>query len=141
MEDNLKSDETFAPSIFDQAKAYASENRSDGAPTLFDDKPKQEIKIDEGTAKIIIEIPFDIGSYVLKVNDVKLNESEAVKLATLWRAPLERILSQYENSDIAVAALATLAIAGEKYLEYQLATERRNRTGNEREGKDELRKE
>jgi hypothetical protein len=140
VEDNLKSDETFAPSIFDQAKEYASTPRADGAPSLFD-KPKPTIEIDEETAKILVQVPFDIASYLTKLNDVKLVESEAEKLGKLWRKPLERLLGQYENSDVAIAAIATLGIAGEKYLEYQLSAERRNRTGNEGERKDELRKE
>jgi hypothetical protein len=144
MEDNLKPDETFSPSIFDQAKEFytPSKNNDETSSTLSPfDKPKHDIKIDEATAKTLVEIPFDIASYLTKVNDVKLIESEAVKLGSLWRAPLERILSQYENSDIAIAALATLGIATEKYLEYQLSVERRNSTRDEGKGKDELRKE
>jgi hypothetical protein len=117
--------DTFAPSIFAQASEIAKEENL----SLSTNQPAtNKIEIDEETAKIIVEIPFDISSYLAKADEVKLRESEAIKLAKLWRKPLERILSQYENSDVAIAALATLGIAGEKYAEYKLAIERRNRT-------------
>lgn len=135
MEDNITPQDTFAPSIFDTAREMASESS-----TLPEQKQPNQITIDLDTSKTLVEIPFEIASYLTKVNDIKLTESETEKLGKLWRGPLERILSQYENSDIAVAAIATLGIAGEKYLEYQLEQQRRNRTGNERERKDELHK-
>lgn len=140
MEDNLSPSETFAPSLFDQAADYAKSNPSSTAGLFGVEpaKPVHTIELDIETTKIIVEVPFEIASHLTKVNDVKLVESEALKLATLWRKPLERILSQYENSDIAIAALATLAIAGEKYAEYRIELERRNSSGNEGEGKDKL---
>lgn len=133
MEDNLNPQDTFAPSIFDTAK----EMTADLPPIKSEENNK--IDIDEETSQIIVTVPFDIASYLTKVNDVKLIESEAVKLGKLWRKPLIRILSQYENSDIAIAAIATLGIAGEKYLEYQLEQSRRDSARNEGKGKDESR--
>lgn len=133
MEPPLKADDTFSSSIFAQAQEIAKEENFTlpGTPTTA---TPNKIEIDEETAQIIVEIPFDISSYLAKSDAVKLRESETIKLAKLWRKPLERILSQYENSDIAIAALATLGIAGEKYAEYKLAIERRNRAGAEGSG-------
>lgn len=127
--------DTFHSSIFAQAAEIAKEENltiPGSAPT------PNKIEIDQETAQIIVEIPFDISSYLAKSDEIKLREDEAVKLAKLWRKPLERILSQYENSDIAIAALATLGIAGEKYAEYKLAIERRNRAGAEGSGENKL---
>jgi len=121
-----KPDDSFSSSIFAQAAEIAKE---ENLPSLTGTpSTPNKIEIDEETAKIIVEIPFDISSYLVHTDEVKLRESEALKLARLWRKPLERILSQYENSDVAIAALATLAIGGEKYAEYKLAIERRDRT-------------
>src|SRR5258708_18229698 len=120
-----KPDDSFSSSIFAQAAEIAKE---ENLPSLTGGtSTPNKIEIDEETAKIIVEIPFDISSYLSHTDEVKLRESEALKLAKLWRKPLERILSQYENSDVAIAALATLGIAGEKYAEYKIAIERRNR--------------
>jgi hypothetical protein len=137
MEDNLNTEETFAPSIFAQAKAITEEF---GTPSdKPESKPVYDIQLDEETAQILVEIPFDAMASLTKVNDVCLNEKESRKLAKLWRGPLERLLRQYENSDIAIAALATLAIAGEKYAEYKLEIERRNSTGDAGERENQLR--
>lgn len=136
MEDNLGTEETFAPSIFDIAKEQFSEQKL-GLATAQDKPP--DLDIDQETAEILVTVPFDIASYITKLNDVKLTDSEAVKLGKLWRKPLIRLLSKYENSDIAVAAIATLGIAGEKYLEYQLEQSRRNSTRDAGKGKDQLR--
>lgn len=127
--------DTFHSSIFAQAAEIAKEENltiPGSAPT------PNKIEIDQETAQIIVEIPFDISSYLAKADEIKLREDEAIKLAKLWRKPLERILSQYENSDIAIAALATLGIAGEKYAEYKLTIERRNRAGAEGSGENKL---
>src|SRR5258708_5195851 len=100
MEDNLKPEETFAPSIFDQAKEFYVPSKDGEQPSS---EPKPKIDIDEETAQILVEVPFDIASYLTKVNDIKLVETEAKKLGKLWRIPLIRLLSQYENSDVAIA--------------------------------------
>lgn len=136
MEDNITQEEVFAPSIYDVAKTEFTEHKlgATQAPETI-----TELDIDQETAEILITVPFDIGSYLTKVNDVKLTESEATKLGKLWRKPLIRLLSKYENSDVAIAAIATLGIAGEKYLEYQLEQSRRNSARNEGKGKDQLR--
>lgn len=136
MEDNLTPQDTFAPSIFDTAREMAQES---SLASPIQESPNK-IDIDLDTSKTLVEIPFEIVSYLTKTNDIKLTESEIDKLGKLWRCPLQRILSQYENSDIAVAAIATLGIAGEKYLEYQLEQQRRNRTGNEGKRENELHK-
>lgn len=138
MEDNITSQDTFAPSIFDTVNAMATESKLNLTPSAT---PKEDLKIDLDTAKILVTIPFDIAAQVLKSNDIYLNDKQVEKLGQLWRAPMERLLSKYEDSDLYIAAAATVAIAGEKYLDYKLEQSRRNRTGNEREGKDELRKE
>jgi hypothetical protein len=127
--------DTFSSSIFAQAAEIAKEENL----TIPGSTPApNKIEIDQETAQIIVEIPFDISSYLAKSDEIKLREDEALKLAKLWRKPLERILSQYENSDIAIAALATLGIAGEKYAEYKLAVERRNRARPEGSGENQL---
>ena len=131
MEDNITSGDSFAPSIFAQAKELQAEMgiTPEGVSPV---EKKYEIEIEEETAQILVQIPFDAAASLTKVNDVALREQEYIKLGKLWRKPLQRILSQYENSDIAIAALATLGIASEKYLEYKLEIDRRNSTGNER---------
>lgn len=135
MEENLSSQESFAPSIFDAVKTYATPETSG---TVVPDK---RIEIDQETSEILVQVPFDIASYLTKTNEIKLTEPEFQKLGTLWRKPLERLLSQYENSDIAVAAIATLGIAGEKYVEYlathpERGTSSGNGSGNEGKRKD-----
>lgn len=133
MEDNVSSVDTFAPSIFDTARELGHET----VPVV----EQKGIEIDEETSKILVAVPFDIASYLTKLNDIKLTEEETVKLGKLWRKPLERLLSKYENSDVAIAAIATLGIAGEKYLEYQLNESRRNSSRDAGKGQDQLRKE
>lgn len=134
MEDNIsQSDPTFAPGIFSQASEMVSQYKVDipngvPAPTA----------IDLDTAKILVEIPFDIASQIFKMNDICLTEKQTDKLGKLWRAPLEKILSKYEDSDIIIAVAATVSIAGEKFLEYKLEQSRRNSPRNEGEGKDKL---
>lgn len=134
MEDNLSSTETFAPSIFDTAKEMAFDSKM---PTP--EAEEEKLVIDLDTSKILVEIPFDIASQICKMNDICLTPTQTEKLGKLWRAPLQRILSKYEDSDIIIAAAATLSIAGEKYLEYKLELSRRNSARDERQGKDELR--
>jgi hypothetical protein len=143
MEDNLKPEETYAPSIFEQASQMLGKESTNGIENnLFNSNPQtQVIEIDQETSEMLIEMPFEIASYLTKVNDVKLIETEKIKLGKLWRKPLERLLSQYPDSDIAIAAIATLAIAGEKYFEYKSELDRRNRIRNTGEGEDQLRKE
>lgn len=135
MEDNITVEEVFAPSIYDVATTQFKENKLGSTPPA---DQKEDLDIDEETAQIVISVPFDITSYLTKINDVKLTDTEAVKLAKLWRKPLIRLLSKYENSDIALAAIATLGIAGEKYLEYQLEQSRRNSTRDAGQGKNQL---
>lgn len=136
MEDNISVEETYAPSIFDIAKEQLQERKLVLTPE--EQKPEQ-LDIDQETAQILVTVPFDIASYLTKLNDIKLTEGEAEKLGKLWRKPLIRLLSKYENSDVAIAAIATLGIAGEKYLEYQLDQSRRNSARNERQGQNQLR--
>lgn len=137
MEDNLKPSDTFSPSIFDQAKELIG---SDSLPSLTP-KETPTIEIDEETSKILVQVPFDIGSYLLKSNEMKLQDYETEKLGKLWRSPLQRLLGKYEDSDIAIAAIATLAIAGEKYFEYTVRQQHiRDSAGDAGEGKDKLHK-
>lgn len=138
MEDNLTSQDTFAPSIFDTARELVSDNKT-SLLTTEPEQPKLEIDLD--TSKILVEIPFDIASQILKSNDICLTEKQTEKLGKLWRAPLQRILSKYEDSDIIVAAAATIAIAGEKYLDYKLELSHRNSTGDERKRENKLHQE
>lgn len=135
MEDNLSSTETFAPSIFDTAKEMAFASKEIPPAEVQEEK----LVIDLDTSKILVEIPFDIVSQLLKSNDICLKPSQTEKLGKLWRAPLQRILSKYEDSDIIIAAAATLSIAGEKYLEYKSNQSRRDSTGNEGKRENELR--
>lgn len=142
MEDGITSNDTFAPSIFAQANAIAKEEglvvpSADGTFTP-QEKP---IEIDEETAKICAELPFDIAAYLTKVPEIKLVDSEATKLGKLWRRPLERLLAKNPNSDIILAAYVTAGIAAEKYAEYKLAEQRRNRARAARLGQDEQPKE
>lgn len=139
MEDNLPVEETFAPSIFDTAKEMSFDSKTPNTPTVEEEEDKLIIDLD--TAKILVEIPFDIASQICKLNDICLTEKQSDKLGKLWKGPLKRILAKYEDSDIIVAAAATLSIAGEKYLEYKLELSRRNSTGDAGEGKDKLHKE
>ena len=137
MEDNLTSQDTFAPSIFDTVQSMAAESKINlGVPK---ETPSTDLKIDLDTAKILVEIPFDIASQIFKVNDIQLRPEQTEKLAQLWRAPMERLLAKYEDSDLYIAAAATVAIAGEKYLDYKLEQSRRNSTGNAGQGKNQLR--
>lgn len=147
MEDNLNATDTFAPSVFEQAAAIHREKIKSGEgfstanSGLFPIEPSTPaVEIDEGTSQILVQVPFDIASYLVKSNAIKLDENETIKLGKLWRGPLQRLLGKYEDSDIAIAAIAMLGIAGEKYFEYQLQLDHnRNNSGNAREGKDELR--
>lgn len=137
MEDEVRPNDSFAPSIFAQANAIAKEEglvvpSADGTPV----SNNQPIEIDEETAQICAELPFDIAAYLTHVPEIKLVESEAKKLGKLWRRPLERLLAKNPNSDIILAAYVTFGIAGEKYAEYKLAEQRRNRARAERERED-----
>lgn len=139
MEDNLTQEQTFAPSIFDDVKRISEDfNLPASSETPAPETPNK-IEIDLDTSKTLVEMPFEIASYLVKSNDVLLTQKETEKLGKLWRGPLERILSQYKDSDIAIAALATLAIAGEKYADVKLAEQRRNSTGDAGQGQDKLR--
>lgn len=138
MEDNISPTDTFAPSIFDTVReiGFGKDGPvSSQTPTVEEEK----LVIDLDTAKILIEIPFDIASQVCKMNDICLTEKQSEKLGKLWRAPLQRYLAKYEDSDLIIAAAATLAIAGDKYLEYKSELSRRNNTGDERKRENELR--
>lgn len=142
MEDNISTNDSLAPSIFDLAKSNV-ESSKDAGTGLFG--PEKKIEIDQETAEILVQVPFDITAYLTKSNDVKLVESEYTKLGTLWRKPLERLLSKYEDSDIVIAAIATLGIAGEKYFEYvannpKRSTDNGNSSGDAGEGKNKLHK-
>src|SRR5256885_10155404 len=122
MEDTLKPEETFSPDIFAQATEIA---KSENLPSPF--TPQQPtLEIDEETARICVEIPFDIAAHFTKLDAMKLHETEAQKLGKLWRKPLERLLAKNPNSDIILACYATAGIAMEKYAEYKLAVEHRN---------------
>src|SRR6266436_3472433 len=135
MEDNLAPNDTFAPSIFSQASDIVKEEGFSG-PTAS--VPEQKpLEIDEETARICAELPFDIASYLTKVEEVKLVESESLKLGRLWRRPLERLLAKNPNSDIVLAAYVTAGIALEKYAEFKLAEQRRNRARTEGERENE----
>lgn len=135
MEDNITPNDTFAPSIFEQA---ANITKEEGFQ-LPSSTPQQEppIQIDEGTARICAELPFDIAAYLTHVENIKLVESESVKLGILWRRPLERLLAKNPNSDIILACYVTAGIAMEKYAEYKLAEQRRNRARSAGSGEDE----
>lgn len=135
MEDNITQEEVFAPSIYDVATTQFKEQKLGATQPA---EQTNELDIDQETAEILVTVPFDIASYLTKLNDVKLTEPEAVKLGKLWRKPLIRLLSKYENSDVAIAAIATIGIAGEKYLEYQLEQSRRNSARHEGKRENEL---
>lgn len=138
MEDNVTVEDTFAPSIFDTVNEMAKDSKL--SIVSKEDNTSTELKIDLDTAKILVEIPFDIASQIFKMNDICLTEKQTEKLGQLWRRPMERLLSKYEDSDLYIAAAATVAIAGEKYLEYKLEQSRRNSTGDARQREDELHK-
>ena len=137
MEDNLKPTDTFAPSLFAAATEMTTEEgfQVPGTPTAIPQQPV--IEIDEETAQICAELPFDIAAYLTHVPEVKLVESEAKKLGKLWRRPLERLLAKNPNSDIILAAYVTAGIAAEKYAEFKLSEQRRNRTRTEGSGENE----
>ena len=142
MEDNITPNDSLAPSIFDIAQQATKDNAT-GGTGLFDQEKK--IEIDQETSEILVQVPFDIAAYLTKANDIKLVESEYTKLGRLWRKPLERLLSKYEDSDIIIAAIATLGIAGEKYFEYTVnhpsrSTDNGDSPRNEGKRENELRK-
>lgn len=138
MEDNLKPDETFSPSIFEQARLIANNGGATATTGLFDSPTNSNIEIDLDTSKILVGVPFDVAAFITKSNEMLLTENETEKLGKLWRGPLQRLLSQYENSDIAIAAIATLGIVGEKYYVYKSELDTRNNSGNERERENKL---
>lgn len=136
MEDNLSPSDTFAPSIFEQA-ANITKEEGFQLPNSTPVTQEPPIQIDEGTARICAELPFDIAAYLTHVPAVKLVESESVKLGILWRRPLERLLANNPNSDIILACYVTAGIAMEKYAEYKLSEQRRNRARAAGSGEDE----
>jgi hypothetical protein len=127
MEDELKPTDSFAPSIF-AAATEMTQAEGFQLPTGTSIPLEVKIEIDEETAQICAELPFDIAAYLTHVPEVKLVESEAKKLGRLWRRPLERLLAKNPNSDIILAAYVTAGIAAEKYAEFKLSEQRRNRT-------------
>jgi len=122
--DNIENN--FTPSVFAQADAII---KDEGLQLKTKEQQQQEsaIDLDIETLEICIAIPFDIAALATKIDDLELSNDEKKKIAKVWLKPLQRLLSKYPNSDVALAAITTLGIGLEKYLIY-VATIPRNKT-------------
>lgn len=147
MEDNLPQEEFYAPDAFSQAEQIAKEEGINfgASKPVTPEIVGAVTEIDLDVAQTLVELPFELASTITKINDLKLLSGESSRLGKLWKGPLQRLLGQYENSDIGIAAAATIVVALAKYEQYVLTVETRrkqfnNNSGNEGQGQNELHK-
>jgi aconitase A len=121
--DNME--ENFTPSVFAQADAIIKDEGLT-LKTKEEQEKENSLELDVETLEICIAIPFDIAALATKIDELELDDEEKKKIAKVWLKPLQRLLSKYPNSDVALAAITTLGIGLEKYLIY-VATVSRNK--------------
>lgn len=109
----------FAPSLFSQVQDALKSG------TLKPDVSETEITSDD--IQGIIEMPFDIASFVTKIDEMGLSPEESKKLCKIWVKPMQKLLGKYPKADLILASSMLMGIIAEKVIIFYMATEKREK--------------